>query len=447
MRNALRNWWRQTKRQCQKHPWAAGCLLVGYVMLMAWGGYFFGYRHWQAAQEWNEAQRLLRVSQFDAARSELERCALVWSNDARTYFALAQTCRRLEDFEAASRYLEKAGKLHYPAEDLALESVLLDFQRTGGTDADFAFLKPYLDKHLPAEPLILETIVHVLHRQRQYRELGGWLKRWVTQYPDQWQARYYRASFYLETGRLDLAQQDFERVLEQQPDCVEARRGLGITLVRANVDAEKALTLLDACAAKRPNDHLTQILRARALRSLARHAEARDVLNRLLAQQVENASICLLMGQLELDDERPAEALRWLQRAEKLGTEDGQEISTLLGSLANVQRRLGHADEALAYQKKLERFNDGMREVNVGLDTLARQGADSEVSYRVAMLYLELGLVAEGVRWLEALIRTNPRDPRAYQGLIDHYAKQQDPEARRRADTYKRMLAQVAKSS
>src|SRR5262245_14948015 len=130
--NAPRNWWHETRAQCRRHPRAAACLLIGYLVAIALGVYYFGYRNWLANHSWREAEQSLAAGEFAGARDQLRACLSVWPRDARVHFAMAQSCRQLEEFDAAGDHLEQARRLGHAPTAVALEGALGEVQRTGG---------------------------------------------------------------------------------------------------------------------------------------------------------------------------------------------------------------------------------------------------------------------------------------------------------------------------
>ncbi|MCS7040725.1 MAG: tetratricopeptide repeat protein, partial [Anaerolineae bacterium] len=119
---------------------------------------------------------------------------------------------------------------------------------------------------------------------------------------------------------------------------------------------------------------------------------------------------------LRLDD--PAAAEGWLKRACELGPGNAQAHY----QYALCLQRLGKADESRAVQKQLVQIErDQKRLTEIISEDLTRMPANADLMCELGQIYLRIGAVVDGLRWLEAALRLDPRHRPTHEALVAHY--------------------------
>jgi tetratricopeptide (TPR) repeat protein len=241
---------------------------------------------------------------------------------------------------------------------------------------------------------------------------------WVLRYPEDPLALLYRARTAYVSRLVSRALVDYEDALKLQPDFLEAHLQLaGVLMVQSHFD--RALPHYEECLKSRPDDATALIGAANCQMALGNAREARKSLEVLFTRHSETLAGCLLRGKLELAEDRPAEALAWLKRAESLSP---HEVDVLY-QIGLVLRRLGKGGEAENYERRLE----SVRADNQQLDSLRRQVKQEpdnvDLRYQAGKLALRLGR-EEAAGWLRSALQIDPNHTATHQLLADYYRRQ-----------------------
>lgn len=418
-------------------------LIFAALCFLAFAGaaaYFFGYRNYVARRHWQAAEAALADYDFKTARTELEKCLQIRRNDGLAHYRMAQTCRRLADLGTAEEHLELARRFGQPDDAIELEHLLVVAQYEGLPPHVINGLQRYFEERCPEEVLILEALVTGFHRKNQILPTSHWLDYWVNHYPDDWRARHWRGSFYLEVGHANEAEEDLIRCLQLKPDCADAHHVLGLAMLKTGTDVAQAKEHFDAYLREHPEDKAAKVDLARCHRRLNQPGEARAILEPLLNQDPDNASAALLLGLIASDEDKLEEAMAYLRRADGHSFNDQEDVNTLVSNMARVSQRLGKTDDAKAYQDRLKGFNEDLRKLNELMEKAMSGKAPPDMQLDAGLLYLRIGLREEGKRWLEAYLQQQPNDMRAISALAGYYAQRKDPEAQDKAKELRQKL-------
>jgi tetratricopeptide (TPR) repeat protein len=401
-------------------------------LALAAAGLVVLYPHLRAAYHRGQARKALDRYDFPAARARLSRCLEVWPDSAQVHFLMAQACRRDGDLDAARQHLERAGKLGWDDRQVQLERRLLQAQ-SGVVPPVEGVLRLYLADGSGDERLILEALArgclqgNLLDRAYYYTRL------WTERYPDDWQARFWHARV-LERGlRLDLAAEAYQEVLRRKPDYPEAHVRLGQVLLRRGRYSE-ALPHLEAFLRHRPDDPDALLALARCQRSLCPPEEARATLDRLLALPGDQPGGWLLRGLLELDSDRPGEALPWLERALAKAPHD-LEVNQ---ALATALRRLKRTDEAQKYARRAGQIRRDLKAMEEILEDILHRPDDPSPRLRAGETLVRLGHPDEAARWFVSALLLDPGHRPTRKALADCIRRLGDPKLE---EAYRAVLA------
>ena len=312
-----------------------------------------------------QARAALARRGFQEASSELNRYLEIWPHEPEVLLLAAQAARRGGDFEAAQAHLRTHQQDQGPAQERFWEQQLLFIQRGDLLDADRLLDHCLRDPPTPDGYLILDVVlpakITLLERAylsgmtlvegpagRERARLEQGLDLWLRQFPapaDQVQGLIWRGRVRMLTNVQD-AVADFRRALALAPDHFEARLHLASAL--AENDPREAAQHLRLLWQREPRNQQSALLLAGVLRNLGQGAEARQVLDAVLAANPDHAGALLERGKVALDMAQPTDAERFLERAATLAP---QEPFVHL-ALSRCLQLTGRAAEASAHEKR-----------------------------------------------------------------------------------------------
>ncbi len=174
---------------------------------------------------------------------------------------------------------------------------------------------------------------------------------------------------------LDAVRRDFARLRQSHPDVrLPAMFELEFTLQKAAGSADRALAALEAGHAAFPENESFALILAAELAGRGEAARARELAQRLLAANPRLAAALVLLGDLERDEGRSAEALE-------------------------------HYRRALELEPQNARLKERVAEIASNAPAAERQAALE----RRALSLIEGGRLEEARRLLEEIVRADPR--------------------------------------
>jgi len=378
-----------------------------------------------------QAQAAIDECDFRRARELLEESIGTSFGSPESHFMLARTCRRcrVEDFDAAYRFLEEADRLGWTASEIEFEAVLSDCQMNGPTPETEALFRQRIGEHPSDGPLVYEALTRGFLRAGRITEANLWLDHWIRERPDDWYARLWRGSLYQHSSRPKLAIGDYEAVLRRRPNDVAVQRRLGLMLARSGYDYPRALEYLETARAGGFRDPDLLVASALSKRALGEPEETRKLVEEALAQDPEHFRGLQLLAMLELDAGRNEEALRLVDRMEssRQGVDHGAALERLLqldplafhgydthllGETwhlkATVLRRLGRTEAAADYSNRLAHLQDDAAELKKLLRELPTQPDNHDLWYRLGVLNLRIGFTEDGRHWLRRVLEVRP---------------------------------------
>jgi tetratricopeptide (TPR) repeat protein len=379
-------------------------------------GCYYAVSQVRAWQCWQRAQSALAADDLPAALDHLEQCAASWPNSAPVHFWLARVSRRLDDLSGARRRIQEARRCGYPKEELELETVLL-LAQSGELNTTEETLQALLRTRHRDEPLLFEALITGYITVRDLRNAVAWSGRWIERQPDSWRAYYLRAKSLELAVQLEPALSDCKQVLALKSDHPEAGFKAGDLLRRLD-QYEQALPYLEKAQQRDPGNPTVVVSLARCQRSLGKTEAALALLESWLqANTAEPAAVLMLMGRLELDKNRPAEALNWLRRAEEASPRDEETLH----SLSLVFRELGQTEQAEKYAARAEDVHRKVKRIDALLRELRDYPQDLNLRCWIGKILLGLDQEGDGLRWLMTVLQSDASHRETHEVLADHY--------------------------
>jgi len=372
---------------------------------------------------------------FDRARDELGHCIEAWPFGAQFHFLMAQTCRRMDDFKAWEAHLGRAHLLQWPEDQVLLESQLKEAQAGDLWQVEPVLLEALDDATPEDEVLIREALIKGYLENDHPRQAAEIANTWLDRWPNDWEAWLYRGRAFQQGTFFDKAIADYEQVLKLKPDEPHARLWMADTMLSLQ-QFEPAEQAYEAYVKMRPNV-------ADALWGLAKcqyqlgHLEAAEAtLDHLIRQAPDHEAGLLLRAKLVLSQD-PAQAIKWLRKAEKLNP-DG---SDLLHNMVQALRQLHRNGEADAYQRRLDTRRPRMAQLQKLRMQLLKEAGNLDLRCDIAKLYLAIGEEEEAAHMFQTILYADPNHRPTLRALAEYWDKHDNP---KRAAQYREKAGQAA---
>lgn len=402
---------------------------VPLLLALAGVGVWQGRVHLGARESLKEGRAALERGDPAAARAALDRCLDRWPRSAEAHLLAARAARKAGDLGAARTHLAAAGRFGHPADEVAVEEVLVR-ARSGELAAVAPELLRLVDDGNPQAADALELLVPAFLAEFRIVEAGALTAKWVELAPESVPAWTHRADVLERLRQKEGAVAALRRLVALAPESRPARLALARLLLETRQSPDEAAGLLEPLAAADPTDPTAVVQLAACREAQGRTGEAAALLDRVIAAG-EDAKALAARGRLELNRGQPAAALPFLRRA---AARDPSDVELLYAILLCVQRT-GTPEEARAAEERWRRCDADLRRVAVLARAVSANPGDPDLRRELGELFLRNGREAEGVRWLESALRSDPNHAPTHGALAAYYERAGQPEraARHRA--------------
>jgi tetratricopeptide (TPR) repeat protein len=379
------------------------------------GTYCFWWYHFRAADSALQEYHLAK------ARYHLGKCLQVWPHGSQTLFLAAQTARRLDALDEAEACLTEYERRQGSSPATSLERSLLRAQR-GEVDHVKAALYLLVDKNDPHADLALEALArgHLLNFRPDLSLKA--LDKLLGRQPNHLPALLLRGGILTDLGKTRDAAVDYERAVQHDPEAFDPRlqlAGLLSSLGRIREAMYHFRVLLQV----QPDDARVVVGLCRCLIEQQERAEARLLLEGLLASQPDNVSALVERGRLDLRAGKPDAAVPLLRRASQLDPHDRDAFWVLHLCLEMV----GQEAEDRHCLTEVARIEGNRYQLNNLLTQIKDDPYNLSLRYEVGVLLIQIGRAEEGVRFLSEVAELDPSHARARQSLDEYY--QRNPRA------------------
>lgn len=143
---------------------------------------------------------------------------------------------------------------------------------------------------------------------------------------------------------------------------------------------------------------------ARCKRRLGQVEEARAMLDALITDRPNGGEILWERGQLDLENDRPADAEPWLRRALAIIPHDRR----VNYSLSRCFLALNRHEEAQQFQFRVTQIDADLQKIHEIRENVFRRPNDAALRCEGGLLFLRNGERREGVRWLQMALSLDP---------------------------------------
>jgi tetratricopeptide (TPR) repeat protein len=387
-------------------------VLAGLAVLGV-AGWFGGRAAWAQSHR-SAAEDAARQYDFPAALEGFERSLSLWPYGAATHLKAARASRRAGLFERAEEHLRQCEK-HGGDPELVLETALLRAQQGHVTDVGPTLLQRVQTGDADRN-LILEALAQGYFKAADYARAEQVVQRLEALAPDHPAAPYWRARIYHEGDRLGEALAGYRRAVDLAPRSTAYRLRLAEALVEAGEHRE-AWPHLTELSVRLPSSPELWLAKARCLRAFTQQGRAVELLDRVLAEQPDNADAWAERGLVCRDRGDHDEAVRCLRRAVELAPAD-YKIGSALYAVLQAQ---GHAEEAGRLWDRLEGIRRDQNRVRELQEDVNKNGPRAGVLYEVGTLFLRLRNEGEALRCFNLALRYDPSHRPTHEALATYH--------------------------
>jgi tetratricopeptide (TPR) repeat protein len=337
------------------------------LLLSVLAGFAFSIaRYVSRTSTWQQVQASLERRDLENAGRQLVDFLELYPNDRQALLVAAQTSRRRGKFDEAAQFLKAHERLEPGNSDAQLERRLLRIQQGDLSAANGLLSGAKEQPGAPRTSLALEAIIEgymarfwsFATRQvevppPEYSQAQGAVDLWLRQQPlpaAQVRGLVWRGKLAALVRDYDASEAAFRSALAIDPVDLEASEYLGLLLAQ---DApQEAAAFLERVHDQNPQNDKVSFGLASVRRALGEQSRAVEVIDGLLARNPRNASYLLERGRLELDQQRPEEAVVWLQRALRVAPDYGP--ANLMLSICLEQ--MGRSTEAEHFRERFTKL-------------------------------------------------------------------------------------------
>ncbi len=391
-----------------------------YLLIVIGAALAFAAVNLWAWHHYREAGRLVEQYRFSQAYAHYTRSLQVWRWSAALHFRAGRTARRAGLYPQAEQHLAQCQQLQGGADasvPLALEHLLLQAQ-SGDINAVEETLWKYVEKNKEETPLILESLARGYVRVLRPGTAMRCLRKLLERQPDNVEALVMAGGIITQGGGdAEEAIKDYRRALELDAERDDARLSLAQILLRDRAD--EARWHFECLLARQPNNREAMLGLGQAQRILGESDKARGCLETVLANEPGNSKVLTELGILALTDDRAAESEALFRKAIAADPANRTAHRWLYQCLAHQPGREDEVADQVALYERVEA--DLVRLGQIASKEMTRSPNDPKLHYELGTLYLRYGKPEVGVRWLYSALKLEPSHQPSHQALYDYF--------------------------
>jgi tetratricopeptide (TPR) repeat protein len=377
-----------------------------------------------AAIHFNRGRSELNRYRSEEALTHFEAALQVWPNDEASRLFASRAARRLGRFDVAEMHLQRCQELRStPSFQLTMEWAYLR-----AAEGDLLEVESYLYDQLRLHPdltaLIWEALIQGYSRVYRTTDALKCLNQWLERDGNNIQALVLLGNLHFDAYLYSLAVTDYGRALELDNQRHDVRRRLAISLMNIGhyEDSLRHWEVLQQSVGDDP-DNLARLAQCH-LR--CNHVEATlTLLKQILEIQPGFGPALRTRGQLELSEERPAEAEVWFRKAIEAMPFDYLSHYGLYESLRDQRKEPEKLIEEELMRQLLNRLE---RIGQITSREIPPHPRDAKLQLELAKLFVAVGRLEDGQFWLLNALKLDPQLRDAYLELANLYHQEGNSE-------------------
>jgi tetratricopeptide (TPR) repeat protein len=377
----------------------------------------------RAELRFRTAEKARQRRDFADARGYLLANLAADPTSARDHFLLAQVARQSGALEDAEEQLELCEKWGGASPRVALERMLMGVQQGDVGRHTEIQLRKRIEQGDAESAEILEALSVGCLVSYRFADALGYLSKWIELRPGDFQAHVWRSMAKERLFDMLGARADAEQAVALAATNFSAQLRLGQILMEST-EFQEAESVFEQLARRYPRDPLVALGLAQAkIKLQPEGVEAARILDDLVTRFPDDSPVLIERARLALQQGEPVRAEGWLRKAAELAPWEYQVQYALLQSLLQQGKRTD-ADQVEKMVRRLEGASHRLQEFN---ERFKKEPYNPSNHCAIAQIFLEVGNHKEAVRWLQAALRIDSRQPLANQLLADYYDKRGEP--------------------
>jgi tetratricopeptide (TPR) repeat protein len=374
--------------------------------------------------EWhlNAARESLDAGHNSEAVRHLRSCQRIRPEQRDVLLLSARVARRAASWDEADAFLTEYWERYGDEEPLIFERLLYRTAR-GELESVSSALSAKLAQGGPQSRLVREALVAGLTYRFRWQDIRILLEAWLAESPDDTLALLHQGKYFEQQHAFDDAIRTYRRIIELDPEQLEARLRLA-TLYISRRFGEEAAAELAILRARLPEHPEIQVLWARALSLLGRTEEADAVIDACLQSHPDYPSALLEKGTNALIEGDEATAEQCLAAAARLDPGNSL-VHTKYALVLSRNGKTAQAAEQYARAHQLE--TDGERITQIIRGPFQEHPNDPAVHHEIGMIALRCGLVDDALRWFNSALQVDPNHLPTHQVLTNLYRELDRP--------------------
>ncbi len=349
----------------------------------------------------------------DRARCHLAVCLRFWPHHVTAHVLAARAARQLENYEEAKQHLLQAQReQQQPSAEVVMEWALLR-ATLGDLKQTESYLLPLTQIESEEAVLACEALAQGYQRLYRLSKARSLLDLWLKRCPNAVRPLLLRGRLWSQTNSWQQALLDYRRVLELEPEQEEAQRGLAWCLIES-ARWNEAVPYWEALQRRYPADPEVCANLARCWGHLGQGQQAVQMLRAVVATHPDHLLALRSLGQILLQEERPAEAEGWLRCALRVAPQDYQS-HWLLSLALQRQNKTAEAEHQLDLANQVELRWQRLHKITH--QELVVRPHDAVLQAELGVLLLDLGYEEAGRNWLLLALQEDPNNASARAAL------------------------------
>lgn len=396
-----------------------------WILLPVLGVALWSFRPLQSLWFQRSAREAALDGDSERERHLLDRALLATPRSAEVHLLLARNARRLGQLQPFLDHLRQAQELGLAQERIEREQLLLQAQA-----GNMEQVEPHLTRLLRRDATDLNevcaAIVAGYVHNYEFGPAFRYLEAWEKDFPNDPEPHIMRARIRQSWHNVREAERELRQALALRPTWRGLPQMLAQVLTEQN-RMEEAAELLAEVARSNPADNRLQLAWADSLIRTGRLAEAQTLLAQLESVETTSADLLFGLGRIDLWEGETERGLERLTRARELDPQRNEIRYAYAQALAQA----GRLDESREEREAVERSTRAQARIFELSEQLVKTPQDLETRLEIGRTLLSEG-DAEGVAWLETILRFEPEHQPAHRALADYFAAQGDSERAQR---------------
>lgn len=390
-----------------------------WLVLLALGVAVWAYHPLRSLWFQRTARHALLDGDAERAGLALEEALRSSPRSPEIHLQLARVARRRGQLQPFLDHLQQAQDFGLPPDRAQREQLLLQAQ-AGNMEQVEPHMAQLLRRDATDLNEVCAAIVAGYVHNYEFGPAFRYLEAWEKDFPEDPEPHIMRARIRQSWHNVREAERELRQALALRPTWRGLPQMLAQVLTEQN-RMEEAAEVLSQVARQQPDDNHLQLAWADCLIRTGRIPEAKTLFERLESSEPTSVELLFGLGRIDLWEGQTERGLERLTRARDLDPQRNDVRYAYAQALAQA----GQIDEARTEREAVERSTRAQARIFELSEQLVKTPQDLETRLEIGRTLLAEG-DAEGVAWLETILRFDPQHREAHAALADYFESRQD---------------------